>query len=349
MSRGLRNPLPRACLWLRRGACLLASAAVLWSSAAAADEPVPKDASTRRAARQLAEEGAALYDEGKYAEAADRLHRAHELVPAPTIAVLEAKALVKIRRLVRAAERYEQTTRFPLDADSSDAFRDAVREAREQLAELQPRIPQLVVEVTGATRKTPGLVVTLDGKEMPLALLGMRRPTDPGRHEVVATLADGRTASAVITLGENQRQRVVLTPSTAGAAQPSREPLEEVEADRGTGMPMQRTLAWIAIGVGGAGLGTGVVAGFVMLDKKKSLDDQCVEQGTLMACPVAAQSDLDAYRSTKTLSWIGYGVGLAGLGTGLLLLLTAPSEDEVGAAAVSPWVGANQVGLTGRF
>jgi hypothetical protein len=179
----------------------------------------------------------------------------------------------------------------------------------------------------------------------------MRRPTDPGRHEIVATLADGRTDSAVVSLGEHQRQRVVLTPTTAGAARPSSEPdmYEEVEADGGAGLPMHKTLAWIAIGVGGAGLATGVVAGFMMLDKKKKLDEQCVEQGTLMACPAAAQGDLDAYRSTKTISWIGYGVGLAGLGTGLLLMLTAPSEPEETAAALSPWIGANQVGLTGRF
>jgi tetratricopeptide (TPR) repeat protein len=327
------------------GAALLCHANRAWAQTA------PDDAETRRAARQLAEEGGQLYDEGKYADAVDRLRRAYELVPAPTIAVLEAQALIRLGRLVDAAERYEEAIRFPLGPDAGDAFRQAAQDARAALDKLQARIPQLVVVVRGATRDTAGLEVTVDGKPMPLALLGVRRPTDPGRHRVVASLPGALSHAVQITLAEGEQRQVILIPAAA-APEPEGKPagVSQAEAPASGGGTTQRTMSYVAFGVGGVGLATGVFAGAVMLSKKATLDEQCSKQAGQMVCGAAQQETLDAFHSWKTVSWVGYGVGLAGAGVGLVLLLLAPSEPEsADRAGITPWVGLSEAGIRARF
>ena len=128
------------CPSILRRLCVAGSAiAVVWAPLALA-QPLPEDSATRLAARQLAQEGGELFDEGRFAEAQERLRRAHALYPAPTIAVLEAKALLKLGRLVEASDRYQVAERFQLAEDSPEAFAQAVQEARAELDQLGKRL-----------------------------------------------------------------------------------------------------------------------------------------------------------------------------------------------------------------
>ena len=103
---------------------VLLAALLLALPSVARGEP---DEATKAAARQLAQDGARAMEEKRYADAQDLLNRAYELVPAPTIAVLEARALDALGRLVEAAEHYELARRTELGADASDAFVEYVR------------------------------------------------------------------------------------------------------------------------------------------------------------------------------------------------------------------------------
>ena len=51
------------------------------------------------------------------------------------------------------------------------------------------------------------------------------------------------------------------------------------------------------------------------------------------------------------MSTIGFVVGALGVGGGLALLFTAPSDADASATAagVAPYIGLGQVGATGRF
>jgi len=55
----------------------------------------------------MAKEGIARLNEGKFQEAYDLLHRAYQIVPAPTVALLRGRALERLDKLVEAAESYE--------------------------------------------------------------------------------------------------------------------------------------------------------------------------------------------------------------------------------------------------
>jgi len=326
--------------------CKLAVLLLLASRTASAAEP---DEKTKAAARQLAQDGARALAAGRDSEAQDLLDRAYELYPAPTIAVLEARALERLGRLVEASEHYEKARHSPLVANGSDAFRNAVTEADREVQSLRLRIPQLTIRIDGVAPDQAGLDVQLDGAGVPRELIGVRRPIDPGEHRITARVGTGPPVERVVQVSERQDQQVVL------AVQP---PPELPRAHTAPVAPMvepandgsaQRTWGWLSLGVGGAGLATGIVAGFIMLDEKSSLDSVCTP-----TCPAESEGDLAAFRSSRTVSLIGYGVGIVGLGAGTVLLLTAPraEADRVARAprfAVSFTRAGIELGAFGRF
>ncbi|MEJ7729381.1 MAG: hypothetical protein WKG00_09200 [Polyangiaceae bacterium] len=311
------------------GALLWCGAALAQPSAPAQERDLPRspDESTRNAARALAAEGDALLAGGDFSGAVDRFSRAWRLVPAPTIGVRWARALVAQDQLIAAEERYVATVRTPLGEDAPPPFHTAVQEATAELAALRPRIPRLTIV------RAPGVgAVHLDGKDVPEPLLGVPRPVDPGAHEITAA-----NASAVrFELDDGDRKRIELAPLVAG-----------IDPDSAGG---RRTAAWVAFGVGGAGLGVGLVAGAIALGKKGDLDDAC---GQDHGCPVANEGDLDGYRSAGVVSTVGFVVGGLGAATGALILLTLPGETGQRAGRARPsiggWVGAGRAGLTGSF
>jgi hypothetical protein len=101
----------------------------------------------------------------------------------------------------------------------------------------------------------------------------------------------------------------------------------------------------VGLGVGGAGLLFGSVTGLVVLSKKSALeDDGCVDA----RCYGDQADDVDSYNSMRTLSTVGFVVGGLGAAAGAALLLTAPSEEQTG-AALRPWVSVGAAGVAGRF
>jgi hypothetical protein len=320
--------------------------AALVAALAATAAAQPDDAA-KNAARELAEEGAKAMEAQDFARAQDLYHRAYALVPAPTLSVRRARALEKAGRWVEALEAYVRTTRTSLDADAPPAFREAVAEAHAELAALRPRVPRAVIVIKGVDRKSNTLTVTVDGKPLSAALLGVPAPIDPGEHELVATTTSGGEARAKLVIGEREKKTVELvlpagTEPEVEAAAPSVEP---VRADTGTPPPpsSQKTWALVAMGVGALGLGVGVTTGVMATSKHQSAEDGC-PNGT---CPPGSTGadDAESFRSLRAISTIGYVVGVVGVGAGATLWLTAPKRP----ARVGVWMGPAAAGVRGSF
>jgi len=109
---------------------------------------------------------------------------------------------------------------------------------------------------------------------------------------------------------------------------------------------------WVALGIGGGGLVMGGVSGAVALSLDSKLIDAC---GDDHACDPgqasAVKSDISAHDLTRTLTTVGLIVGVVGAGTGLTLLLTAPSQDEKRSpkAGITPFIGPASMGVKGVF
>ena len=304
---------------------LLVAALCLCASSARAE-----DAETRTAARDLATQGAQAFDAGHYADAADFFRRAHELVPAPSIALLEARSLAKLGRLLEAIDIFEQTAHFKLADDAPEAYAQAVEAARIESEEVRKRMPRLKLSLVGVNSHEEAPQVTMDDKPTPAALLGVERPVDPGQHRIAVRVGGQVRALRELSLLEADSYQVELDVSPAKPAAVVPPPNAELTAADGERASSMRALGYVGIGVGVLGLGVGTYTGLVALHHKSNLDSVCHPQ-----CPRSSADDLDGFRSNRTVSWLSYGVGLAAGATGVLLLtLGHPTHEHVAIRAL---------------
>jgi hypothetical protein len=314
-----------------RVGALLACSVFLCVASAHAEE----DAETRTAARDLATQGGQAFDAGNYTEASDFFRRAHELVPAPSIALMEARSLAKLGQLLAAMDSYEQTARLKLADDAPEAYVTAVQTARIEVEELRTRLPRLKLTVLG-TANGDGAQVTIDDKPTPAALLGVERPVDPGLHHFAVRVGGQTRAARDLTIVEGQSYQVDLD---AHPAQPATKPAAaSLDAQSlSSGPNWRKTLGYVGLGIGGVGLGVGTYTGLVALHHKSNLDSACHP-----GCPASSASDIDAWRSNRTASWLSYSVGVAAAGAGVLLLtLGKPNQEHL---AVRAWTNGVQIG-----
>ena len=351
----MRRLPPRPGRWL---VVLSMAALSAWGLEVKAASPPQASAAERETARSLAKEGYQYFKQGDHLRAVELLERAYGLYPAPTIALLWARSLVELGKLVEAARTYELAAGAKLDSAATPPMREAVASAKGELAALLPRIPALSIGLIGAQE---GIEVRLNGEVLPEASLGSEMLVNPGVYLVNAIDEEGSAASERVTLEEGARRAVVLRLAARGATSGG----AGGAGSTGRGAA-QRVAGWVSVGVGAASFAFGVGAGLHMMNQKAVLDAACPGG----RCPRSAEGDLESFRAARTASMIGYGAGLAGLGAGLALLLLAPSEgaDEaagassnpnvktraqssaaVGRPRVTPWIGLGSAGVKGAF
>jgi hypothetical protein len=315
-----------------RSAMLALGLTLALPAAAHAEEA---DAGIRMAARELAVSGAEAYDKQDYATALDRFRRAESLYKAPSIAVMVARCLSRVGRVVEAVDKYEETLRTPLDAAAPEAFQRAVADAKAEVEGARARVARLELRLPADAAS--GAEVRLDGRLLPPALLGVEMPVDPGTHHVLAQ-ARGRSPAAYdLSLAEGAHQALEITFAPAGAPASRSAAPAPIQDTKRAGSP---ALAIALLSGGGIALAAGTVTGIAALSYKSTLDDNCNP-----GCPSSMSSNLDAFRLDRTLSYVGFGVGLAALGAGTYLLLHRSAAGTEMGAVVLPGGAA----LRGRF
>jgi len=103
---------------------------------------------------------------------------------------------------------------------------------------------------------------------------------------------------------------------------------------------------WTAIGLGGAGVVLGTVAGVMVLNQEQELMDQCTDR----QCPSEVRDDVESFDTMRAVTTAGFIIGGIGLAAGTTLLLLAPSDDEdADEAQVVPYVTFGGGGIRGSF
>jgi hypothetical protein len=210
-----------------------------------------------------------------------------------------------------------------------------------------------------------GTTVTRNGETLGSAALGLALPVDPGPYEIVvhAPGLPDRQSSVTLELGEQKRLELETgTPKPEPNAQPSAPvpvPPVNVQAENQAAPAPQsatssgsgrRTAAYIAGGVGIAGVALGTVTGILVLGKKQTVNDNCPNH----ACNDEGYSAVQSGKSLALVSSVGFGVGVAGLVLGGVLLLTgSEAKPEHAARSWQPVVTAGNGtyggGFVGRF
>jgi hypothetical protein len=175
-----------------------------------------QSAADKATARGLALEGIELFKKEKYAEALDKLQRAQQLFDAPTHLIYIARCQVKLGQIVEAAEAYRKLTRTNLGADPPQAFKDAVANAKKELPEIEPRIAGLRIDVEPSN--VGGLELEIDGIAVSSVIVGVDRPSNPGKHRVLARAPGYKPAEASIELQPGEKKAISLTLESDGSA-----------------------------------------------------------------------------------------------------------------------------------
>ncbi|HEX6275732.1 MAG TPA: hypothetical protein VFZ53_21975, partial [Polyangiaceae bacterium] len=247
-------------------------------------------------------------------------------------------------KLASALGHYNEYVGWVSRLGESDRARHAERVAlaSAQVEALKPRVPTLELALSASA--PAGMIVERDGVALQGAALGVALPVDPGEH-VIVTRSPGEPevrTTLRIELGEAKRLELPLQPKAPAPPAPAPAPVAEptsraaeLEAAPSDG-EAQRTLGYVAGGVGIAGLVVGAVTGLLVLDRKATVDEECVGH----ICSKDGKRAADSGQTLAAASTIAFGVGVAGLATGVALVLTAPADPKRAGA----WLG-----VTRRF
>jgi hypothetical protein len=226
-----------------------------------------------------------------------------------------------------------------LSPDQQERHAERVELARTQVEALQHQVPTLVLALSASA--PAGMVVERDGVVLQGAALGVALPIDPGEHVVVSRAPGVPEERITVTLAAGDSKRLELpfrpAPPPVTAPPPAPPTTEKTSAppepatadDAGSS---QRTWGYLATGLGAAGLIVGTITGALVLDRKATVTDECPTRDT---CSKEGKEAADSGQSLAAVSTIAFGIGLAGVGTGVTLILTAPNDKGRGAA----WLG----------
>lgn len=303
---------------------VLSAAAVMLLGAPSA---LAQTTSTQRAAAEaLFQQGTALMDEKRYAEACDKFAGSQDLDPA-------------LGTMLYLADCYEQAGRtasawalFREAAESSKHAGQADREriASERAASLEQRLSKLELKVA-TTRRVPGLELRLNDVVVPSASWNAALPVDPGPLRVEAR-APGkkpwRTQINVVQGPANQAVEVAQLQDAPVAVKPRAGSSDLAE----TKTPTQRIVGYVMGAAGIVALGAGGFLGYRAYSLNKDSKTEC-RQDDPNACTQAGVGQREDAKSAAVLSTIVTAGGGALVVGGLTLVLTAPSSAQSSDAA----------------
>ncbi len=303
-------------------ACVLAAGTVH-----AADTP---SASDQALAQSLFDDAVTSMERGDYAAACPKLAESQRLDPGGGTLLNLGLCREKEGKLASAWVAYNES----LSQAIKDRRTEREATARARIAEIEGKLAKFVVHVQAATRALAGLEIRLDGTPIRDVAWETPTPIDRGRHELSATAPGKQRWSTVLEVTRDGEAIEATVPVLvdALAAPPKR--------DAGGAVPAQLLAGWVAIGIGSASVGTGIVTGILAFDRRAKSDDECPAER-------CTQRGVDLNEQAKTYAWISnvtFGVGLAAAGIGVALVLTAPKRAS--AIHVVPTVGPGVAGLS---
>jgi hypothetical protein len=342
----------------RVSTCLTLGLALSFAAPAQAQEV---DAATRSAARDLGYAGVNAYQAGDYTTASAKLEKAYAVLKAPSLGLWSARALAKLGKLVEASERYVDVTRLQVSGGDVAVHEQAKKDAASEHAALAPRVPKLLVRVTGVEERE--VAVTIDGTPLANALIGEHSPVNPGTHTVSGKRGD-ETVEERISIAAGTEQSVELKfkggplpEATTGAASVDEtRPVRGSDAsDRYTvdpstrsrrGSPALRTLGWIGLIAGGAAVAGGAATGIIVLDWRSQIDsdeEKARDPGTR-----------NRYETLRTITLVSLISGGVLTTAGIVILAVTPSggsaNNDIGKGRfVAVEVGPGSLGVNGAF
>lgn len=311
----------------------------------------PAAAQDSAAAAELFKRAMGQFEKKDYASACPAFGESYRLDPRPGVLFSQAECEAAWGKVATAASHYGDflalVARLPAEQRAKQGERE--KHSKKQLTQLEPRLPRLTLRLPPGA--PAGAVVQRDGVALGAVSLGLPLPIDPGEHTITLVAADGQKTEEKVTLSPGEARD--FTPRLPAPAAPP--PATSAAASSAAPAappppgppPRSPTLGYVIGGVGLAGLVVGGVTGALAFSRKKDVDSGCPSK----VCK--NQDALDAASASRrfgNISTVAFGVGVAGVAVGAVLVLTAKPDKASG------WrpqldVGPRQaaLGLQGRW
>jgi hypothetical protein len=342
-------------MYRRPNVCRGVAFAILFASSAAVAQQQP-DAKAQAAASELYTQAKREMEAGDYARACPRLEAARKILPdhvrtGVTLAQCYDKAgqpasawaeLKRVRPLAEAQGRADKW--IEIDA---------------KVADLEGRVPRLLIEVPAEVGALPGFAITRNGTPIVTAQWGTAEPVDPGVYEIGATaLGKAPWSARVEVKNPGKNVAVKVAPPWALPARVAEKPVAEAK-DKTPSRPASaassswmRTAGFVGMGVGAAGLGVGAVLGGMALSRKgASNDGHCMTDDRCDQAGFDLRTEARALGNGSTAAFI---VGGVVLGAGVALFVISPPgskgrEADEGQARASLLIGPSGLGIRGAW
>jgi len=329
------------------------------SPAAASAQQEDVNATETAAARALAVDGVKLAQAGQCQEAVEKLDRAQKLRHSAIVLSHLGECQVTLGKWVEGSENLRKLLREPLPPEPTPALEQAYQRAAATLKDVKPKIPSVTIQVK--VPKDAMVSLKLDGSPIPDTVIGVALPADPGDHTVELEAPGYLKASTSFKLEVGEKEIVSLdlkrdplataAPKTeaAPASSPERARVgaDWSSADAAPPPPdsgASKILAYVSYGVGAVGLGVGIGFGRAAMQDETDLASRCPGK----VCPREAEDDLNSAKTKGLVSTIGFGVGVAGVALGTVLLVTSSSSSPSSSLGSVPAKRRSAQGLRAR-
>lgn len=304
---------------LGRTTCGVAVAFALLAGTASADVR-PEDSA---AARALFDQGRALADKGKYAEACGKLEESQKLDPGAGTLFHLADCYEHVGKTASAWGMFLDV------ASQSAAAKRAEREtaARERATALRPKLAQVTI-VVDSSNAPEGLEIKRDGTAVGKGMWGTPVPVDPGQHKIDASAPGFKAWTTSIDVPSGPNNIEIKIPALAQAAATDNTGVSAAassgpDSDTPPSGSSRKTIGLVVGGIGLAAFGASVGLSLHAKSKFNESSGHC--DGS--ACDKIGADARSSAVSEGNIATIVGGVGLAALATGVVLFLTAPKGE----------------------
>ena len=289
--------------------------------------PEEPAADPRETASKAYREGRAAFEAGEFDRALELFRSSHQVHQSPNSRLMIAKTLHELGQPVEAyKEMVAAEQEAVAAAKANDAYIDTLNAAREVLAQLRSGVAVMRVTVVGGhTDLPPGSSISINGLDLPTAEWGEPIALAPGATTITLTTIDGVTEQTLSLAAGDDQATALERPVADTPVEPEGDGFGEwFEENR-------ETAAFVAGGVGAAGLITFAIFGGMTLSSYGDLDDSCPGGN----CPTGSQDDIDSGQTYQTVANVGLVVGLVGAAASATLFLLPTilgSDDDTEAA-----------------
>lgn len=308
---------------------------LLWTGVAAAAPQVPTDP----VAKDELKQGYELAQANKCAEAIPHLQESLKRDPRAITLINLADCEEKVGKLADATVHWGDAR----SRASASGEKDIQEEATTRAAALDAKLPHLTL--TLSKNAPTDATVERDGVVLGAVSLGVALPVDPGAHVITVHAPGHDDMVKNITMAEGDKQTLDLSVGPVSSAKPT--PNDAGSSAPEAGKKKMSLLVPVGFGVGAAGIIVGTITGIMTLGKGSDASDHCKNS----VCD--SKSAYDSVQSGKTLgavSTVAFIVGAAGVGVGVVGLLTAKTaEPAPTTAGLDLVVGPTNFALHGRF